>query len=246
MRLQSHLPDLPIHKKLAEFYKSISLNVSDKLANTVNYTTDILMYSATHQSFWSFLHYLPERRLPPNTEHLGHQHVAGSTNPNYKISILAFGVINERKGIVDLLSLATLYPDVLFITAGKHSADVLAQLSSNLTSNIMIIDKFLSDAELRDHIINCDAIWCVQKGHNLGSSAVANAISFHKVLIYSEGFYIKKIASLYSKSLHLNNLFVHGLQQLYELKTLRGAIVPPYTRSPLFSSDWSDSFPIFR
>jgi hypothetical protein len=239
MRLQFYFPNLSINKQFAEFLKKVVIAFVGRCCSAKNYTPDILACNYLQGKNICSLSYLPERTINPLAMEVEQPYLEKS--PIFKV--LLFGVISERKSIPNLIRLANRFRDDLLIYAvGKHSASVMHTFELAAVPNIFSIDEYVSDAMLSVFLQGVDAVWCLQECHDLSSSAVANAISYDKILIYESGIYTTTIAKAYSKSIHYNRLIALTASQLHILKRSKPhntSNMITDSLSHLFSSDWA-------
>jgi glycosyltransferase involved in cell wall biosynthesis len=95
--------------------------------------------------------------------------------------VLVFGAINGRKGVAELLAGRELLADpgrLTVLIAGRQLPDVRALLATSTADaarregSIILVDRFLDDADVADTFAAADAVWLGYVGHE-GMSGVA-------------------------------------------------------------------------
>jgi len=245
MRLKSHLPRLSHSVKLIESIKVFYLFLLSDFCSVRNYSPDVFACSSYFSNYGALLAYLPERVISKCQDPSVSLPFVFSSVPG-EINLLVFGDISDRKCIASLMRLAFLCGERLRITTvGKHSPGAKRAFSSARGVSMYNLDQYLPDNLLSNYIAFSDAIWCVQDSHELSSSAAANAIFHHKVLIYNCGYYIVNVAKAYNKSVSLDDLLGGG----FELLALFAQMPPildlarlPCHNHSLYSDDWHGYF----
>jgi glycosyltransferase involved in cell wall biosynthesis len=102
-------------------------------------------------------------------------------------SILVYGAITERKGIIALLNTCMKLDDhPLIIIAGQQDEQIhtyLASVSVPLAGRIAIFNHFISPEMETDLFSACDAVWIAYKDHYGMSGVLVQAYRFGKVVI---------------------------------------------------------------
>ncbi len=102
-------------------------------------------------------------------------------------SILVYGSITERKGLVELLNAClTLDKHPVIVIAGQQNdsmREYLASYARALTGRIVVFDRFIPPEMEADLFSACEAVWVGYKDHYGMSGVLVQAYRFGKVAI---------------------------------------------------------------
>ena len=242
MRNQLHIQK-SFFKYVVEKMKIAAAALISRRFNSINYTIDpcFFEYTQSHEKYKGLYTYIPEPIIQLRQ--------AKMLQSEHRNVLLAIGVLDDRKSIIELLhnvlSIEGGYVIVRLIGKIHHEImTFIADNSESLKGKVIAINKILTDEEYCQEIFNADIVWCVQRDHMLSSGTIAYAMAYNKCILYSDSGCIGYWGSAYSRAVLCSDACAASICKAVSLIEGNDVRAPFRTERPMspFTLSWNGFF----